>query len=173
LFRGGRKMILDPEIEAMNEICTALKNLDDDAKERVIRWVIDKFSFDLIKHEVDSSLKIKAKGFSQNLEIKSFKSVADIFTKACPKNDIEKVLIVSAYLQETKLGSELTGREINARLNLLGHGVRNITSTIGALINRKPQLMIQTRKEGKTKQAQKKYKVTSEGLASAKEMLKV
>jgi hypothetical protein len=31
--------------------------------------------------------------------------------------------------------------------------------------------MIQIRKEGKTKQAQKKYKVTNEGFAAAKKMI--
>ena len=35
---------------------------------------------------------------------------------------------------------------------------------------RNPKLMIQTRKEGKTRQAQKKYKVTHEGMSAAKKM---
>jgi len=97
--------------------------------------------------------------------------VADIFAKAHPRKDVEKVLIVASYIQEKKGGEELTAREINMKLNLLGHHVRNITSTIGALMHRKPQLMIQTRKEGKTKQAQKRYKVSLEGLALAKRMI--
>jgi hypothetical protein len=162
---------LDPEIEIMNEIYRSLKNLDEHARQRVIKWIIDKYSLDLIKHDVINPVETKENIFVSQFDLKSFKSVAEIFSKARPKNDIEKVLIISAYLQETKLGSELTGREINRGLNLLGHGVRNITSTIGALINRKPQLMIQTRKEGKTKQAQKKYKVTAEGLALATKMI--
>lgn len=164
-------MDLDPEIEIMNEIYRSLKNLDEKARQRVIRWIIDKCSLDIKKHEVINPQKTKENIFVPQFDLKSFKSVAEIFSKASPKNDIEKVLIISAYLQETKLGSELTGREINKGLNLLGHGVRNITSTIGALINRKPQLMIQTRKEGKTKQAQKKYMVTAEGLTLATKMI--
>lgn len=164
-------MDLEPEIKIMNEIYRSLKNLDENARQRIIKWIIDKYSLDLIKHDDVDFIKTKENIFTPQFEIKSFKSVADIFSKAHPKNDIEKVLIVSAYLQENKLGSELTGREINRGLNLLGHGVRNITSAIGSLINRKPQLMIQTRKEGKTKQAQKKYKVTTEGLALATKMI--
>lgn len=164
-------MDLEPEIEVMNEIYRSLKGLDENARQRVIKWIVDKYSITLIKHEEADSEKTRRRIFAPYFEIKSFKSVTDIFSKARPKNDIEKVLIISAYLQETKLGSELTGREINKNLNLLGHGVRNITSTIGSLMHRKPQLMIQTRKEGKTRQAQKKYKVTAEGLALVTKMV--
>jgi len=74
-------------------------------------------------------------------------------------------------LQEKNSDQELTGREINSELNHLGHGVGNITNAISSLINRKPSLMIQTRKAGKTKQAQKRYKITHEGMKQVKEMI--
>ncbi len=164
-------MDLEPEIKTMNEIFMALKDLDENARQRIIDWVIEKLSIDISKHKIVKSEKNQEMVSAQGLGIKSFKSVSHIFAKARPKNDVEKVLIIAAYLQETKVDAELTGREINKKLYVLGHGVRNITSTIGSLINKKPQLMIQTRKEGKTKQAQKKYKVTEEGLAAARKMI--
>ena len=37
-------MVLDPELESMNKIHAALKDLEDDAKQRVIDWAIGKFS---------------------------------------------------------------------------------------------------------------------------------
>ena len=79
--------------------------------------------------------------------------------------------MVASYLQEAKNLSELTGREINKELTHLGHGIKNITAAINSLMNKKPKLMIQTHKAGKAKQAQKKYKVTTEGLAAARKMI--
>lgn len=152
-------MELDPEIQAMTRVHSALKDLDEDAKQRVLDWARDKFS-----------LKGPKTG-GGGADIMSFESIADIFAQANPKSDSDKVLVVGAYLQEKKAGGELTGREINKELKHLGHGVGNITNAITSLTERKPSLMIQTRKEGKTKQAQKKYKVTTEGLAAAKNLI--
>ena len=45
------------------------------------------------------------------------------------------------------------------------------TDAINQLIKRKPQLRIQTKKEGKTKQARKKYKVTAEGIKAVQKLL--
>ena len=55
----------------------------------------------------------------------------------------------------------------------MGHRVTNITVAINSLMNRKPQLMIQTRKEGTSQQAHKKYKVSAEGLNAVKKMISV
>ncbi len=104
-------------------------------------------------------------------DIMSFESVADIFGKANPESDADKVLIVGAYLQGKNPTGELTGRQINKELKNLGHGVGNITNAITSLMERKPKLMIQTRKEGKSRQAQKKYRVTTEGLTAAKKLI--
>ena len=164
-------MVLDPEIEVMNEICVALKTLDNQARQRVLNWIFKRFSSDLQIQTILESRKTTDKDSRSELEIASFQSVSDIFAKARPGKGVDRVLIVASYLQESKGGKELTAREISMQLNLLGHRVRNITATIGSLMHRKPQLMIQTRKEGKTKQAQKRYKVTAEGLAHAKRML--
>jgi len=104
-------------------------------------------------------------------DLSSFESVADVFADAKAKTEPDKVLVVGAYLQQKKGVNELTGREINMELNLLGHGVKNITVAINSLINRKPHLMIVIRKEGKLRQAQKKYRVTTEGFSAATKMI--
>lgn len=162
----------EPELKAMNDIYFTLKDLDDVVKQRVLQWVIGKFSLDVKSKKIagvgQENGEIIQKG---NKDFSSINSVADIFANANVRSEAEKVLLVASYLQQKKDRSELTGREINKELNHLGHGVLNITNTISSLIKRKPQLMIQTRKEGKTKQAQKKYKVTEEGLVAAKKLI--
>ena len=165
-------MGFEPELKAMNDVYDALKNLEDEAKKRVIDWVIGKFSLGQQKRKLAAaSEETSEDSGAKRVEFTSFKSVADLFAKTNLRTDADKVLIMAAYLQETKNVGELAGREINKQLHHLGHGVSNITATITSLMNKKPQLMIQTRKEGKTKQAQKKYKVTDEGFATAKKMI--
>ena len=164
-------MNLEPEIKALNDIYTIINGLDHEARRRVLHWINERFSSEVTKKMAVQGIKNQEGSSVSSFEIKSFKSIVDIFSKARPKNDAEKVLIVASCLQENKPGEELTAREINMRLNHLGHSVRNITSTIGTLIKKRPQLMIQTRKEGKTRQAQKRYKVTAEGLAEASRMI--
>ena len=48
-------------------------------------------------------------------------------------------------------------------LKNLGHGVGNITRAFDTLRASKPALTVQTRKEGSSKQARKKFRVTTEG----------
>ena len=36
-------MTMDPEIQAMSKIAEALSNLEEPAKERVLRWAIDRY----------------------------------------------------------------------------------------------------------------------------------
>ena len=51
-------MDFEPELKAMNDVYSALKDLEDEAKQRVIQWVVSKFALitpikDLIGSEQD------------------------------------------------------------------------------------------------------------------------
>ena len=168
---GGCKVNIEPELRAMITVYEALQGLDSDAKVRVIDWVLRKFQ---LRHSsgflpVDEQ---EAGGVgAQKKDIKDFDSVADVFALANPKNTADKAIVVAAYLQVSKGGIDVSGREINKELTQMGHGVQNITRAVEPLIRKKPQLLIQTRKEGKTKQAQKKYRVTNEGFAFVKNLV--
>lgn len=166
-------MSIDPELEAMQNLHTALKDLDTDARQRVLRWAISRFAEDI---QSESKVIIQPDNLSippqtECLDLGRFSTIADLFALAQPKTETQKVLLSAAFLQHNNDGTELTGREINNELNHLGHGVKNITVAVNGLMNRKPCLMIQTRKEGRTKQAQKKYKVTVEGFNAIRKML--
>ena len=149
---------------------------DDESKQRVLNWAAARLGVALSGRSIrgggsTGSGVVRSSGKEDTVDLSFFESVADAFGRAHCKNEPEKVLVVASYLQEHDGKSELTGREINKELTHLGHGVSNITVAIGSLINRKPKLMIQTRKEGKTQQAQKKYKVTGEGVTAARKLL--
>ena len=165
-------MTINPELKAMHDAYEAIEALgDDESKARVIRWLFSKFSVAGSKlHTLQSTIS-KSEILHTKVDIPSYETVADIFSHASPRTCSDKVLIVASFLQEKYEKSELTGLEINNELRHLGHGVSNITVAIQGLIDKKPKLMIQTRKEGKSRQAHKKYKVTVEGIKIAKEML--
>jgi hypothetical protein len=93
------------------------------------------------------------------------------FAAASPNSEWEKVLVVATYLQTNSGLSDFTSFVVNKELKNLGHSPGNITKTIQTCIDKRPQLILQLRKEGKTQQAQKKFKVSVEGLKYVKGML--
>ena len=161
-------MDLDPELKAMNNVYEALKGLDEDARSRVVGWLIGKFSINRPKTTLTMNPLSPPVITENNVGIiASFTSVAELFGKTTLKTEADKVLLAAAYLQSKENGKDLTSREINKELNRLGHRVSNITVAISNLIHRKPSLMIQTDKKGNSQQGQKKYRVTSEGIKAA------
>ncbi|KPK23931.1 MAG: hypothetical protein AMK69_17015 [Nitrospira bacterium SG8_3] len=155
----------------MITVYEALKDLDDEAKGRVIEWVSGKLELVYAKRfRPESDMGPQGMEYEEK-GLLDFASVAEAFAVANPKNTAEKALVVAAYLQASKGGVDVSGREINKELTQIGHGVRNITRAVEPLIKKKPQFLIQTRKEGLTRQAQKKYRVTNEGFTFVKRLI--
>lgn len=160
-------MIQDDELGVMSVVYEELLKIDDEAKQRVLDWVAGKFSLRQSKNAIGGK-KILA---DESISIESFGSVADAFSAASPEIDRDKALIIAAFLQRNLGKDVITGYEINNELRQLGYGLNNVTDAINQMIDRKPKLMMQVKKEGKTKQARKKYKVTVEGFKAVQLML--
>ena len=75
----------------------------------------------------------------------------------------ERSLVVAYWSQRLRVTITSKHWAVNKELKHLGHGVSNITRALDDLKGRKPQLVIQTQKSGKSKQARKLYKVTGAG----------
>jgi hypothetical protein len=183
-------MLVDPEIEAIQKSFEAMKGLDDSSKKRVLQWLVSKFTLSneisedikvipqksTIKtendsHETDDIIESETVTENDKKEISDFETISDLFSVCNPKNGGQKALIVAAFLQEKNKLQDIGGQQINKELKHLGHGASNITADISSSINQKPQLMIQTRKEGTSQQAKKKYKVTTAGLKFVKSLI--
>jgi translation elongation factor EF-Ts len=54
----------------------------------------------------------------------------------------------------------------------MGHHVSNITDAMNELQRQKPQLAVQLRKSGTSKQARKTYRITTEGVKAAEIMIR-
>lgn len=163
------------EIEALKAVSGALSNLDKHACERVLRWACDRFG--ISTKEISSPPNPRggsgAGGSSvgRNGNLAEFEDLATLFAAASPKTEPEKALIAAVWKQHSEQLADWGSQEINTELKHLGHGVSNITDALTSLMRRKPSLVIQTRKEGSSKQARKKYKVTVEGLSKVQRML--
>lgn len=111
----------------------------------------------------------KQKDVLKGLGLKRYKTIENLFLAANVTTVSSRILLAAAYLQEKKGMEELSSYDINSRLKKLGYGVPNITNSINTLLNK--NLMKQTRKQGDSKQAKRKFVVTSEGLLLARTYL--
>lgn len=161
------------EIEAIQAVAKALADLNDAEVKRVLRWAADKFGAPEAVEEPDSPGET-ADGAVEtgSAEAVDFDDVADLYSAAAPTSDPERALVVGYWLQYHEEMQEFDSQKLNSHLKHLGHGVSNITSALDKLKGRKPQLVIQTKKSGTSKQARKKYKVTTAGKQAVEEMLK-
>lgn len=169
---------MDPEIEAMATLSSALEALDDQARARILRWASDKFGIGNV-----AAVKIKNSGdFPTDDEDPqetdesegnndSFDSFAEFFAEAAPSNESEKVLVAGYWFQVKEGQSDLTSAQLNKELKNLGHSITNINQKFDTLMAAKPQLAIQLKKSGSAKQARKKYKITQAGIAKTEELL--
>lgn len=162
----------DPEIKALEESYYMLSALSPEARKRILLWLANKFNISLSDLMSETTEKQAEKKTTQPplIDFSQYREFHAVFSIANPRTEAEKVLLAAAYLQEKNKTEELTGRSINNVLKRLGHGVKNITSTINLLIDRKPRLMMLTKKEGSQPQSQKRYKVTIEGLIFVAEL---
>lgn len=187
--------MFDPEIEAIAKCHDLFKVLEDDSKVRVLQWLISKFelnphsttswrtksdeatSIESFKPLPESDNTISSNGNGQEkstsdvMVIEDFNDIAEMYAAASPNKDWEKLLVVATYLQVKNDLQEITGFEVNKELKHLGHGISSISHVFDICIGRKPQLILQKRKEGKTRQAKKKYKVTGEGIKLVNSMI--
>lgn len=164
---AGHELPADYEIEAMAVVSRALGSLDPEVRARVLRWAAERYGLGRALGAATQSPPTESTSASGGHP----GEIADLFDAANPATQSEKVLIVGYWLQEVLGHPELEAQEINDHLKHLGHGILNITMALNDLKVRKPRLVIQTRKGGTSKQARKRYRLTTEGIRRARSMV--
>ncbi len=159
---------LSTELKAMATIEAALKDLDDDERARVMQWAAARF-------KVAGRARLESReGDDADADLMSLEKHADLasfYDAASPTDDGAKALVGAYWMQFKEGVIDVDAMTVNTRLKHLGHGVGNITRAFETLKGEKPSLIVQTRKEGSTKQARKKFKVTNEGKKRVEGML--
>lgn len=149
------------EVKALARVVEAIDGLDVSAIQRVLEWAWKRF--------VGAGLPDPGAG--RGAAPAEHADLAELYVAARPATDPEKVLVV-AYWHQVNAGKEnLDAQTINTDLKNLGHGVGNVTRACSALIREKPQLMIQVKKAGSTRQARKQYRLTAAGLQRVRDKL--
>jgi hypothetical protein len=168
------------ELEVMHGVAEQLKRLQGDIKavRRVLQWAGPVFGVadepaiaPALRPQRVGSAAAASTPSSPDAIVPTFETLPDFYSAAGPARETDKALVVGYWVQVIQGTGEFDAFTINKELRHLGYAVANITSAFDNLINRKPQLVIQTRKSGTSRQARKMYKLTMEGQRAVERML--
>jgi hypothetical protein len=161
------------EVDAMKQVAAALKGLDAEAVGRVLRWANDRYrqpamggARPLTGHVRPPAGAPGGAGQASVVELPG--DLAEFYSAAHPETEADRALAIACWIQHVRGDADFDAQSVNKELKHLGDGVGNITQAFTKLMGQKPQLVIQTRKGGTTRQARKRYKVTAAGLAAVK-----
>jgi len=175
----------DVEIDAMSAVATALGDLEEDAQGRVLRWAAERYGVTMGDGRKGRTVDKRAGGgggaegddaddiTEEEIadEAPAYEYFAELFSAAAPKTQEDKALVAAYWVQVHEGQDSWQSRRLNTELKHLGHALPNITDALNKCMRRKPQRVIQLRKSGNAKQANKTYKVTTEGLVYVQGML--
>jgi hypothetical protein len=166
------------EIAAMKVVAEALAALDEGGVRRVLRWAHDAFAPKAVAavEVAPAAVPAPSSNARTNSEpdgVERHETLADFYSAADPQQDSDRALVVGYWVQVIEGEGDFDSFAVNKRLKDLGYGVGNITSAFNGLISRRPQLVIQTKKSGTSKQARKLYRLTSEGQKTVERMTAV
>lgn len=164
------------EFEAFKEVYEALEPLDDETRSRVAKSVITLLAIDAhVKSEIEEDeIADEAAEQAANEAAKgaqTFSTFADLYAAADPTTQSEGALVAGYWLQVCQGDENFVSQAVNKELTHLGHKVGNITAAINGLKEAKPQLMLQIKKGGSSKQARKIYKLSDAGIKRVQEMI--
>jgi hypothetical protein len=167
--------ILDPEIAAMTSITSALTPLEPEAIRRVLRWAIERF-----QPRTNPDVTVPLVGVSATGSVgtatavsgpRTYLNLAELIDRASPETGLDRVLTVAFYFQVALSQEDWDAQAVNTELKHLGYPSTNITRDLDTLMARSPRLVLQTRKDGTTKQARKRYKLTREGIKVVEKLI--
>ncbi len=166
----------DKEVSAMSAVNVALAGLESHAVARVLRWAADRYKVQLpVSGKAKELRKDKgdARGDSEEEgENATYEHFSDLFDAADPTTEADRVLVAGYWFQILQAQSELDSQSLNKELKNTGHGISHMPHALDDLMNAKPRLLVQLKKKGTTKQARRKFKLTSEGIKRVRGMLK-
>ena len=170
----------DPEIKAMTALIEALKDLDAEIRERVIKWAAVRWAVTLVPNKPAAGAGGKqasgptAKSGAPDGEAagsQEFSSIAALYDAANPTSDMMRALVGGYWHQVCQRAVSFTGQQVNDELKNLGHPIGHITSAFGGLAHRTPVLARQIKKSGTSKQSRKQYQLTQAGIEHVHAMI--
>lgn len=166
----------DAEFAAMQTVYTALAPLKEEARNRVVDYVVARLEIARQARPADSRGEAKASDDDvaigkEAAEAPMYGAFAELHDAALPQTRSDKALVAGYWLQVCQGAESFDGFSANKELKNLGEGVTNITGAIDNLKGQKPALALQLKKSGKSRQARKTYKITVAGIKSVEAMI--
>ena len=159
-------MSVDRELEVMKSIATALESLDDEGRARVIAWAISVYGAGRGDARGGSPAQMGAPQLATG-----FRDFPDLFDAASPEREVDRALVAAYWVQVIEGAPDFDAQTANNMLKDMGHPVSNITRALGEAQRATPALVRQIQKSGKTKQARKRYRLTTQGIRRVEGLL--
>lgn len=163
-----------PELKAMADIAQVFASLEEDEVQRVLRWANEKYRFRTASSPY-ATAPAAAGGASESdggAVPHGFLDLPALMDAAKPTNGLERILAAAYFHQIVKGEQDFDSQSLNTQLKHLGYPSANITRDMIRLVDRSPKLVIQTRKEGSSQQARKKFRLTTEGVRTVEALLR-
>lgn len=175
---------MDLEIEAMGKVSKAIGGLDEEARGRVVRWVAERYGIALgaTSRKQTSGAGGNAGGgepeddndeFEEHAEDETptWNHFAELYHASGASTHPDGMLVAAYWVQVLRGRESFGSLELNKLLKDLGHGVTGTAKVMTTLIAKKPALIIQLKKSGKSQQARKTYKLTDAGKKAVEQMI--
>lgn len=163
------------EFEALETVHGALEPLDDDARSRVVKYIVSLLAIDertvAPAEEPADDEAAEAAGDKATEGASTYSTFAELEAAAKPTTNMDRALVAGYWLQECQGSASFTAQAANKELAHLGHKIANITNAFDSLKAAKPQLILQLKKSGSSQQARKIYQVNHAGIKRVQEMI--
>lgn len=157
----------EAEIAAMGAVSRALRDLGDDERRRVLEWAAKRF-LTTAGATAEGLMLPALAGEPSAPQAPAFEHFAELMNRTRPRTDVERALTASYWVQEHEGRRAFVSTEVNDRLRETSAPIAHMADAMAALQGRRPALVIQIRKSGRTRQARKTYQVTAEGVAAVR-----
>ena len=114
----------DPELAAMTQVASTLKELDERAIARVLKWASDRFNVSLKMVQNIAAGRVAG----DEDDSSEFDDLPTLYDATNPSTDAEKALVVGYWLQVVKGEETIEAQPINEKLKNLGHPRQHHTS---------------------------------------------
>jgi hypothetical protein len=173
---GAHHTSASAEFKAIETIHKTLDPLDDEARSRVINYIISLLG---VSTKAQPTHKPDSKSEKDTILNQSggesapsnFGTFAELHDAVSPGSNADRACVAGYWLQVCQAADGFDSQSANKELKNLGHGIINITDALNNLKDRKPAEVLQLQKSGTSKQARKKYKLTVAGIRKIEGMI--
>lgn len=175
---------MSKELEALTKIELLLENLSEEEIIRILKWITDKYlqgpntgksqatsNALFITNTTSNFEQITAQSTPAITE--KFPTLANLLSVSHHKTEADRLLLAAYWYTNGSTDTPFHSNNLTSELRNTGYHIKKVSNPIDSLKNRKPQYIIQTGKNSKTKGKNGRitYKITAAGIKYAKGLI--